>query len=259
MATNHNWIHTNIDKRIDDKTIDFDVFLNPYPFTIASFETSCNNVVQLIAEKNKPIYIGLSGGMDSEYVAKCFLRCGVNFFPVLVLNEGNMLEAQYAIHFCKQNNLSLKIINTNRKELFQLYYNLIVRRLGGNGINSTRTILAANYAKQNDGIFLQSEHVLDEGFFSLNEWDFYNDSIFDQDLVQYFFLYTPQIVYSMMKAYDNTDMQEFKFNLFQIPFRPKIKPTLQENEKKIHNKFFAKTKRTFIFPDNLLDKYIEVV
>jgi hypothetical protein len=258
MATERHWMRTNVDRLKNDKMLKFDVTLNPYEFDAVPFEEASFNVVKLIAEKNKPIYIGLSGGMDSEYVAKSFIRCGIDFVPVLVLNEGNTLEAQYAIHFCKQHNLALKIIDTNEKQLFELYYNLIFRRLGGNGINSTRGILAANYAKQNGGIFVLSEHILDEGALGVYDWDFYNDSIFDQELIQYFFLYTPQIVYSILKAYDHTDMQEFKFNLYQIPFRPKIRPTLQEHEKKLYRKFSGGIRRKFIFPETSLDRYVKV-
>lgn len=80
-----------------------------------------DNTVKLIAQStSKPIYIGFSGGIDSEVIIKSFIKNCVPFTVFIVefengLNEHDILWAK---QYCQENNLNYKIVKLDVEKFF---------------------------------------------------------------------------------------------------------------------------------------------
>ena len=69
-----NWIQHNLTQRLIDKSVDFKLELTPSKFKIMDFHDAANYTARRIADLNIPLYLALSGGVDSEYILLCFHR-----------------------------------------------------------------------------------------------------------------------------------------------------------------------------------------
>jgi hypothetical protein len=230
MITENNWITTNIKQRGANTNLDFKVTMTPYPYQKMSFTEASDAVAKKIAALNKPIYIGFSGGMDSEYVVRTFMKNNIPFKTVTVSTGGNGYEQQYVDRFLYEFPaiVNEKIDLTNPKkfmnrcvEVFKTYNTLALGSIG--------QIEAAKYAKQKGGIFIIGEHFIGQNnkangniMVEANEWDFYCDYFVDDNLVVPFFMYDINIVESYVSKFDNTKVEYFKEKIYSIPFRPKF-------------------------------------
>lgn len=74
-------------------------------------ESIINNVEKICLDHGDDIYIALSGGMDSEFVANSFKKAGKSFKVVLVDYLTNRAELWYAKRWCYLNNVTPDIIS----------------------------------------------------------------------------------------------------------------------------------------------------
>lgn len=71
------------------------------------------NTAQLIANSTtRPLMLCLSGGLDSEVMARAFLECNIPFTAISFKHSAgtNMHDIEYAIRFCNTNNIEHKIV-----------------------------------------------------------------------------------------------------------------------------------------------------
>jgi hypothetical protein len=230
MATYKNWLTTNVSDRDSTRAADLQVYLQKIDEWDLSlnFKRASDITAYKIYSLGLDLYVGLSGGLDSEYVAKTFLNCGIPFKTVIVDTPGNQLELSYAYHFCRKYNIEPIILKKTEADMLTCYYRDIMGRLCGYGYNSVATYMVGKYADEMGGIYVMGEHLIDDQddgsiLIGANEWDFYNDALIGVHNTHYFFDYTPEIVYSMVKSIDCNDAQEFKTKLYDLPFRPKLK------------------------------------
>lgn len=228
MATENNWLTHNLYERIDNKNSNFDVEINVQKCKRLDFEQASKEVCEKLYALNNNIYVGLSGGIDSEYVFRRFHFLNIPFTPVIVYSKCYDEESSIAFNICKEYNITPKIINIDEKDIISIYKKEMQDKLNTFGIGSVPSIIMANYAKENGGIYVKAEHMVGDKdnkvCAELNEWDFYND-VLNDGYTYDFFLYTPEIVYSMLKEMLRTpdiDSQNFKCNLYKIPYRKKI-------------------------------------
>jgi hypothetical protein len=230
MATYKNWLTTNISDRDNVKAADLKVSLkkiDEWNLTL-SFDEATKQTIKKIVDLKKDIYIGFSGGMDSEYVVKMFLQEKVPFKAIVIETPGNDLELSYAYHFCRVHKIKPIIIKKTEADMLKCYYNDFLMKISGYGYNAVATYMAAQYAEEQGGIFVMAEHLIDDQddssiLIGANEWDFYNDVLIGEHNTHYFFNYTPEISYAMIKEVrEDEDAQEYKHRIYDIPFRPKI-------------------------------------
>ena len=218
MATENYWLQTNIKERLTNPKTPFVVRFDRTNHTPISFSEASKQVVDKIVVRHDNIYIPLSGGMDSEYVFKCFL--GHKFTPIIVDTPANKKESAYAFKLCAETNIEPIVIVKSEKELIQIYYETIHKKLGGTGYNSIATYIAAKYANDHNGVAVIGEH----GYDGLNEWDFYNDALIHEENSIYFFMYDQHIFDAMKNEYrKGENHQLFKQRIYNIPIRPKMK------------------------------------
>lgn len=228
MATENNWLQTNIRNRLINPKSTFVVYINHRDYEKISFDEASNRVVEKIINKHDNIYVPLSGGMDSEYVFNCFL--GHKFTPIIVNTPANKLESTYAFRKCKDTGIQPIVIEKSEKEMVKIYYDEIYKKIRGKGYNSTASYIAGKYADEHNGVAIIGEH----GYDGLNEWDFYNDALIHENNSIYFFMYDPEIFSAMIDAYElGEDHQIFKAKLYGIPLRQKMKYTYSEDSYKI--------------------------
>lgn len=118
------------DKKFREKIVGYltDVFYGPTLTLSKDSVQSTTDYKTLLVESVKKIdnpVLYLSGGLDSEIVARALIDAGKKFIPVAFMwknNEDlviNQSELNYAIDFCKQNNLNLDIMELNVISLWE--------------------------------------------------------------------------------------------------------------------------------------------
>lgn len=216
MATENHWLRTNIRDRLTNRKSHFVVRFDHINHEPISFEEASKRVVDKIVAKYNNIYIPFSGGMDSEYVFNCFL--GHKFTPIIVDTPANKKESAYAYRRCEETNIKPIVIEKTEKEIVEIYYREIYKKLRGRAINSVPAYIAGMYAEDNNGVAIIAEH----GFDGMNEWDFYNDALIHEENSVYFFMYDIAIFSAMIREYDNENHQLFKYKMYGVPLRSKM-------------------------------------
>lgn len=106
----NNWIRYSINRTYENPfpASDFDVYLRPTgPSRIVSVEEAGNRVAQELYETYGNIYVAMSGGIDSEWVAKCFHRQGIPFTPIIYEAEDlQYMDTHWAIKWCEDNGIT---------------------------------------------------------------------------------------------------------------------------------------------------------
>ena len=232
-----NWIESNIKERLQNKTCDFLVKMNPRPVRYMSFYNATKEAAFDIANKNDNIFIGLSGGLDSEYLMVLLHELKIPFKPIILDTIGNKIESEFAFHKCKQLGIEPIVLTCDEIQYLSIYKKYIAETISGNAIWSVPNIFTSLYAKKNSGIVIIADHPMNEHshdnpdptatLVSAGECEFY---LTVYDMPYYiFYYYTPEILYAMVKEFDNSRLQYFKAKLYNLPFRPKIQFNFGEN------------------------------
>lgn len=94
----------------------FWVTYSPCEYKPASWRDECIKAAELIYEySSDPIKVHLSGGIDSEVVARSFIEAGYPFTAVIWRYNNNLNEHDiyYAIRFCQKNNIKIEIVDVD--------------------------------------------------------------------------------------------------------------------------------------------------
>lgn len=266
MPTKDNWFQPNIKQRLIDPYVPFDVNIKNSDVEDINFEEAVKKTIASLNDLGKRIYVSFSGGLDSEYMVKSFMKSGVKFTPLIVRSPANIIESKFAIDFCNDNFLSSTIIDVSENEIISIFYDKIYNSLNSIGINSTIPLIAAHIAAENNSILVVGEHIIDEIddkiSIGVNEWDFYNEAYYSN--TYYFYLHTPQIVYSILKKINTKCAQDFKSSLYQIPNRAKIKYEYSEpiqniyNQLKNNREMYPPSKVSFKTRSKFIKKYFNI-
>jgi hypothetical protein len=222
-----------------EQNLPFWVTYGPCRYEPKSFDVEMAVAVRKIAEAaKKPIFVAMSGGLDSELIARIMLQERVTFTPLIVQydNDYNKDDIGYAFDFCRDHNLTPEIvkidilsvmsnsINTpyvvaNCPSILAMHIMRYCSRLGGMAV----TGLGEQRYQQKDGQiviwtlnrrtalmqFMQAETV---------------------QAVPVFYYYTPELMLSFFreaKAHGFEDMAQFAHNIKEDIYRqywPDLKP-----------------------------------
>lgn len=263
MTTENNWLTHNLHERIENKNSDFAVKIDVKSYRPLNFEQATKEVCEKLYALNNNIYVGLSGGIDSEYVFKRFYSLKIPLKPIIVYGSCYKYESDYAFEICKQHGVEPIVINVDEPTVIKRYKLEIYDQLNSFGLGGVPALVIADYVKEHNGIYVKGEHMI--GDFNqqvcveMNEWDFYNDVLIDGYTYD-FFLYTPEIAYSMVSIMDENDSQTFKCNLYEITRREKITAKLSITG--THYYHWLKENRTYeptyswsMNPNQFLERY----
>ena len=227
MSTHQNWFRSNIQERLTDSSVDLKLILNPYPFKEMSFHDAADYTATLIAKSHKTIYVSFSGGADSEYTLRVFHRNRIHVTPIIIKTTGNTEELSYAFRCCETLGYEPIMIDVTEQELLKRYYD-IVKTINGFGIYCIPSIIACEYARDNDGVLVIGEHLIDTDKMKnnitpgANEWDFYNECFVGEQYNIPFFNYTVELTHAMISAIGDTTLNVFKADLYGTELRPII-------------------------------------
>lgn len=229
MITCNSWLVSNA-KRIKHGE-KYHVDVRPFTFHRKSFHEACDFVAKDIVEKYKNIYVAFSGGMDSEYVVRCFHRNDIEFTAITAVYPGSENETERAKQLCNELGINHIIIEVDLKMLMKTFQEMCETKI--NGLYSILRVICSKYVYEKKGVLITGHAFLGDLH------DNHNDKIIDTpaELVDHdhileamdthpehigFFLYHPMITYSMISDMDyNMSWNEYKSFLYEISYRKK--------------------------------------
>jgi len=263
------WVH--YDYSIVNQRATFSVKLNPTSLAKEdiNFTQASDNVAKELYQTYGKIYVAMSGGIDSEYVANTFLRNKIHFQPIIFKAEDlNELDVWWAIEWCKANNREPIIIKQSIKQ----FCDGLIKQSRMFGVRWFPGVYAINqcaeYAKKNGGVLTTgsgnythypdlvlsqmkktSQDVYKYDDYRIVEDGYYTHLPFlvshqlNPEMPINFLEWNPQIVYSYIKEYDlNFDSAVNKARIMGCDRRPKnvgypeyfwrTEPLLQEENRK---------------------------
>jgi len=134
----NNWI--NIDWNTPMPTCSMD-FSN---LTVMSKQDAIDHTVNKLTENYSNLYVCLSGGIDSEFVANCLLERNVPFTPVIVDYTYNGAEVWYAYYWCYRNKITPKVFNLTSTQAIHLVPQLIKKNPGSSFMSALEFLIITN-------------------------------------------------------------------------------------------------------------------
>ena len=230
MVTKNNWFTSNLAERFTNPESDFLLNLNPYPFKKIDFNLAVELAVKEIGSKYTNLYLGLSGGYDSEFVLRAFHKFGIPIIPVIV-HFCNEAETKFAHQACKELGITPIVITITEDQFVEYFYEKIFKQLNGVGFHSTHGLFVAEYVEKNKGTLITGGHFIGtyhtnvaDDYSSTCEWEFYAGYLYPAVNKIDFYMYTPELTYSMFPETDEGGWSDYKHKLLGLEYREKIQP-----------------------------------
>jgi len=242
---------------------DFEIFLNPKsPTEIVPMDVAARNVAKDIHQtyKNKKLFLAMSGGIDSEYVAVTLKKMNIEFTPIIVqVEQYNQMDAWWVHYWCKQNNIQPITIDITLSNFF-LEFLRITKRYWSNRVQAAAIqSFCCDYVNKHNGILIggggihelyipdpimpvESKDPTLEGKvgYLFNEADLIKHLVCEDklklDTPTMFFNWNPEIILSYIAARNNDlTTEENRFKIFNLNPRPKIgAPVTNDFRKYLH-------------------------
>lgn len=220
--------------------------LSPARYLNTNWKDECDTTAKLIIgdRPNLTPYIALTGGIDSEMVANCFVRNDIDFKVVMVDVAGyNHQELTYAYHWCEQNNITPIIKKFNASELVLLSRQYFKDLCEVKNMLLSPVIWLMDWISGHNGYIVYSAGDIN---YDLEQKKFYSDSM--DYLIDYlrpgqhpssFFMYTPELAASYISQFDpNVNERSNKFKFYDVVPRPKLDYIIPFSEDAVYNKEF---------------------
>jgi hypothetical protein len=201
---------------------------------VMSFNDAADYTAQLIASKYNNLHLCLSGGLDSEFVAKVLTRNNIKFTPVILEADFCEAETWYAYRACEEFKLSPIVINyTGQEQHMQLVKEIIKCSLRLNVpcdqgllLNVIASLIPAvtfinGYG---DPIPVTNHYTETIGnAVEITDHDYFIDLEFGSQHPGGFYSYTPELFTAMVTSIDTSkNIQMAKSILYDLIPRSKI-------------------------------------
>ena len=192
------------------------------------FQSACDIAAQMLYQEwgSRPLYLSLSGGLDSEVIADTFVRNHISFIPV-ILQVGNLnaAESWYAEYWCYQHNITplIKTVTIAEYEDILKKYLLVIRNTHQTGI--VANLYLADEIKALGGSYVNGVGDInqDHDQFYCNIVDFALDVFRPSQHPTGFFMYTAELALAYIKMFDSTVNEQYnKLRFYNVAARPKI-------------------------------------
>jgi len=227
------WLEISlISKHRDNLHSPFQIRFHQHEAKKLSFDQAARHTARLIADRYQNLHVFLSGGLDSEFVAKILLEEHVPFVPVIVVTTKTLAENSRAFSFCRSHGLKPQILNyTQRQRAFEteiLQTNLEHCFNYDNHATSICVTIkdldpTANIVTGYGDpfpVFETYEEPMGD-ILEISDHDYYFDLMFP-DHPGAFFTYTPELFWALINEIDFTlNTQLAKSRLYGIPNRDK--------------------------------------
>jgi hypothetical protein len=228
MAGLNNWIDFNYDEKrciLDMSSLD----------TSIDKEDAIDIAVESISKRYQNLYISMSGGIDSEFTANCFLKRGIPFTPLIVDYISNGAEVWWAYRWCYLNGITPDVIRLSQHDYVKLSWTYA--ELKNTSFSSALDFIMEKYASKKHGSLLLStpepfnkidcisDTFEDPGVCELHyaSYDFMLDYHNPEKHPYNFLSYTPEMVYNMVRGVDpEKPLQHSITEYYGVDARPKI-------------------------------------
>jgi hypothetical protein len=192
------------------------------------FQSACDFTAQTLYQEwsSRPLYLSLSGGLDSELIANTFLRNHIPFIPVILkVADLNISESWYAEYWCYQHGIDpvIKTLTIADYEVVVKKYLPVLRDTHQTGIIANLyladeiQVLGGHYVNGVGDINQYQDH------FYCNIVDFALDVFRSGQHPTGFFMYTAELALSYIKMFDTTVNEQYnKLRFYNVAPRPKI-------------------------------------
>lgn len=227
MAGLNDWIDINV--KAKSCTIDFSDF---HPM---SKYDAIDHTINCITSKFDNLYLALSGGIDSEFVAKCLYERGVKFTPVIVDYALNTAEVWYAYYWCYKHNVVPDVITFKISEISEKFSQLALENdvpfitaidfIIEHHVSKKEGHLISGSVEPFDRDFVFSDRLLKKTSDKLDfvSYDFTIDNIFPHKHPYSFNVYTPQMLFSLIRDLNyEKPIQIALCEYYGVSVRPKL-------------------------------------
>lgn len=221
-----------------------DVYLCPQsPSKIVPWEEAARNVATDISENYNNLYVAMSGGIDSEFVARTFKELSIPFTPIIFKVEDlNELDIWWAFKWCRENKIDPVVVEADGDQWVDRLVTISRDYCGRFGAGNGTMSFLYDYVRNAGGKLITGagfpEYYPDENLSYM--WTRYTDSkmngkngylIHEPDIIQAimypempfnFLSWTPEIVLSYVYHRDMTmTSAENKSKIMKCHPRPK--------------------------------------
>lgn len=176
---------------------------------------------------DRPLYLALSGGLDSEYVANTLLRNQIPFTPVILkIGTQNLHESWYAEYWCHVNGVKPVILEYSFEQYTKVMVDFRQQLRQIKDAIQSPFLLLYQWANNKNGylVYGGADMNLSQGKFYCHSLDFISSLL--PELRHHptsFFMYTPELALSYVNQFDLTQSEQYnKIRIYSVAPRPKF-------------------------------------
>jgi hypothetical protein len=235
MKIGHNeWASINLENNSPGNITSPFAFETTATPAVMSFDDAADYTAQLVADKYANLHLCLSGGLDSEFVAKVLVRNSIAFTPVIVAADYVESENWYAYKFCQDNNLTPLVLDFSGKEKHTELVKMLIAHAHKHCLPFDRSLIvnivadllpnACVLTGYGDPVHVSSTFYEPIGdLVELTDHDYFLDVVHGSKHPGAFFSYTPELFAALVRELDTTkNTQIAKADLYGILCRSKI-------------------------------------
>ena len=235
MNIGHNgWLSVNLEKySVSNITDPFAVEFNATA-KVMSFDDAADYTAQLIAKQYTDLHLCLSGGLDSEFVAKVLIRNSIPFTPVILAADYAEAENWYAYKFCHDNKLTPLVLDFAGKEKHVTLVKMLIEKAHKYYLPFDRALVVSVIADllpnasvltgNGDPVHVSTTFNEPVGnLVEITDHNYFLDVVHGSKHPGAFLSYTPELFAALVRELDTTmNTQMAKSQLYGILCRTKI-------------------------------------
>jgi hypothetical protein len=253
----NNWWTINIYPQKKPLPSLFDMTFNHDSVQHMTFQDAADSTAQLIGKYYNNLYLAMSGGLDSEFVAEVLYRNNIPFTPIIAAVEAvpnTYINYDYfrAIHWCEQKKIKPVVIFYTQDDPRLVKQCLKLLNKVKDYTPNIALLDLIDQVEQLNGQIIIGDPTLPRG----TEGYEYHDPIgpiFDTDFLGHFceifdsdnrhpggfFAYTPELLLAFARELDITlNESAAKTKLYGVPYRPKTFSVESISQKILDNMYY---------------------
>lgn len=155
MMGRDGWIKFAINRNYDNPypEKELEAYLSPgTPSQILPWPQAARNVAEDIASNYKNLYVAMSGGIDSEFVAQTFYDLGIKFTPIVFkVADLNELDIWWAFKWCRDHSIEPTVIEEPIGTWVARFTEISQKYCGRFGQGSGTMSFISDYVREQNG------------------------------------------------------------------------------------------------------------
>lgn len=223
-----NWYNVTVNTSLNTFEVNFN---HKSPARQLNFFEAADYTARTIAEKYKDIFLGLSGGMDSQFVAETLYKNNINFTPLIGMNPTNN-DHEFAIDWCNARNIKSIILDLEfySRDILKIYTTFL-KKVPFVNVGNCIDLFLSSIAKKHSGHLLVGGPTLPLTHYHPTQAS--KEPIYSVDISEFaleltnqpiggFFFFTPEIALSQAINLDITKTDDYsRAALYNFPVRHK--------------------------------------